>query len=362
MKIQTARMIPCDSLPILTGAMVMAGPANEAPRKIGMHSSIVFIAALSFAAMAPVATGCASQYEEAEGGQGSIVLPLVQTAPDGDVYQLTNASFEIIGPGSSQIVDGSYLGETLNVTLPPGLTTIMLLDGWTLMRTPATGSIAEPVSAQLGTSNPFVLRVLANHTTTVSFGFIVRSIYGQAEITFGVTDEPRELAGGVTIHDATGEFAPYMESSASRRADFAFFFQLRHLDSVILPDGTKERVYFAGIDDYEPTPIIADFFNDAVGTLSGIVGPGLVGGYLEYHLGAKPDGSIELYGTFVGVTVPFTTIDFGPYTLRASVPLDADGFPADVFFHDAYVPFTMVTSFDSGDATMSGLLNLRHIP
>lgn len=325
-----------------------------------MRSSVALIALLSLAATAPVATGCAAPDTE-EAGLGAIVLPLVQTGPDGASYQLTNAEFEIVGPGGSQIVS-SELGSSLTVSLPPGLTTIQLLDGWALMRTPPMGSIPEPVSAVLGTPNPAALRVLANQTTTVPFGFIVRDTNGQAEITFGVVTEPRQLAGGVRISEATGDFAPYAAGGPSSRADFAFYFALNGLEEVILPDGTRERAYFAGIDEFNPTPVVGEFFNDAFGTLSNVVGPSLAGGFLEYRIGAKPDGTVQLHGTFFGGSAPFTTIEIGPYTLRVSVPLDADGFPADVFFHDDSVPFTMVTSFDTGDATMSGFLNLRHIP
>jgi hypothetical protein len=320
----------------------------------------LLIAALSFAAVAPVATGCAIEAEDT--GQGSIVMPLVQIGPDGASYQLYNAAFEIAGPSGTQIISGDF-DSTLSVSLPPGLTSIRLLDGWQLWRTPATGNIAEQVSALLGTQNPYNLRVLANYTETVSFGFIVRDTNGAAEITFGVVTEPRELAGGVRISGADGELEPYITSSStSNRVDFAIYFKLYDLDSVILPDGTRERVYVAGVRDDEPSPVAAEFFNDQVGILSNVVGPSMAGGYLEYHIGAKPDGSVEFSGTFFGFGQPFTTIDFGPYTLRASVPLDADGFPADVFFHDDSVPFTMVTYFDSGDANMSGFLNLRHIP
>lgn len=321
-----------------------------------MRSSIALIAALSFAAAAPIATGCVTQDEDV--GQGSLVMPLVQTGPDGDSYQLTNATFEIVGPGGVQYLS-SALESSLSVSLPPGLTTIRLLEGWELWRTPATGAIPEPVSALLGTANPFTLRVLANYTDTVSFGFIVRDTSGAAEITFGVTPEPRQLAGGVRITEATGELEPYLTNN---RADFAFYFELHDLEEVILPDGTRERAYFAGVFADDPTPVAAEFFNDAVGTLSNLVGPSLAGGYLDYHIGARPDGSIQFHGTFFGNNPPYTTIDFGPYTLRASVPLDADGFPADVFFHDDSVPFTMQTYFDSGAATMSGFFNLRHIP
>lgn len=323
-----------------------------------MRSSVALIAVLSFAVMAPVTTGCVVQEDEI--GPGSLVMPLVQTGPDGASYQL-NATFEIVGPGGTQVIN-SGSESSLTVPLPPGLTNIRLLDGWTLMKTLPGGSIPEPVSALLGTRNPITLRVLANQAATVSFGFIVRSTSGDTTLTFGVVTDPREFAGGMRISEGTGDLAPYAAGGPSSRPDFAFYFELEIMDSVILPDGTREHVYFAGYDALAPTPIVGEFFNDAFGVLSNLVGPSLAGGFLEYHIGAKPDGSIEFRGTLFGSNPPFTTIEFGPYTLRASVPLDADGFPADVFFHDDSVPFTMVTFFDSGEATMSGFFNLRHIP
>jgi len=326
-----------------------------------MRSSLAFIAALSLAAVAPLASGCATQEEDTS--HGSIQLPLVQTGPDGSFYQLSNASFEITGPGGTQVVDASDNVTELSLPLPPGLTTIRLLDGWVLQKTPAGLSIPEPVSALLGTANPAFFRVLANQTASVRFGFIVRSTDGDVNITFGVSTEPRELAGGVRISEATGEFLPYLTDGVTRRADFAIYFDLGRLDSVTLPDGTKDHAYFAGAyDELNPTAVAAEFFNDAVGTLASTVGPSLAGGYLEYHIAAKPDGTREFRGTFVGNNAPFTTLDFGPYTLRASVPLGADGFPADVFFHDDSVPFKLVAYFESGESTLTGFLNLRHLP
>lgn len=364
MQIQTARISLRTLLPGPTRStaepVASAMPATS-PARPRVRSSLALVAALSLAAVAPVATGCAIQEEE-ETGQGAIVMPLVQTQPDGSSYHLINATFEIAGPNGVGYVSGD-VSSMLSVSLPVGLTTIRLLDGWELWRTPPAGTIAEPVSALLGTANPFTLRVLANYTETVSFGFIVRDTDGAAEINFGVTREPRELAGGVRITAGGGEFEPYLTSgSASSRLDFAFYFEASDVESVTLPDGTKERAYYAGIYSNDLTPVAGEFFNDAVGVLSSVVGPSLAGGYLEYRLSARPDGSIELSGVFIGGSDPFTIIELGPYTLRASVPLDADGFPADVFFHDDAVPFTMTTSFESGEATMDGFFNLRHIP
>jgi hypothetical protein len=358
-QIQTARTAPRTLLPVPTRSPVepvaSAMPATS-PARPRVRSSLALVAALSLAAVAPVATGCAVEDEAT--GQGSIVMPLVQTGPDGSVYQLFNAAFEIVGPGGSQIISGDF-DSTLSLSLPVGLTTIRLLDGWQLWRTPGIGSIAEHVPALLGTANPFTLRVLANYTETVSFGFLVRDRDGVANITLGVTPEPRELAGGVRISGADGAFEPYITSN---RLDFAFYFEVSDAESTILPDGTRERAFYAGIYSSDRTPVAAEFFNDGVGLLSSAVGPSLAGGYLEYRLGARPDGSTEIVGTFFGGGEPFTTIDFGPYTLKAPLPLDAEGFPADVFFHDDSVPFTMQTFFESGPATMSGFLNLRHIP
>ena len=314
--------------------------------------------------IAVIATGCEGQLPDFS-HYGSISVALSQTQPDGTIYSLTNAAFEISGPGGTQTVDGNSSLASVELTLPPGLTTIQLLDGWILQKTPPEVPIPQTVSALLGTSNPVLLRVIANQSATVTFSFIVRSATGDVNVTFGVAARTRELAGGVRIIDATGDFAPYLTTPGGNRADFAIYYTLARTDVSSLADGTKDIAYSAGlVDDFIQTPLAAEIFNDPIGILANAVAPSLAGGQLEYHVAARPDGTMELSGSFLGVNLnpPFTTINFGPHTLPVPVPLDANGFPTDAFFHDPSVPFTLTASFDTGDSTLTGFLNLRNIP
>jgi hypothetical protein len=328
-----------------------------------MRSSIARLALLSTLATAAPLVGACDAPAEPTATTGSLSLPLVQSGTDGSLYELANATFEITAADGVHTLDGSVGSPAVSIVLPPGIATVHLLDGWELRRTLPGQSIPETVPALLGTANPTVLRVLANQSSTVSFGFIVRSVDGTVNVTFGVEEDPRELAGGIRITTATGPLAPYADGSVTPRADFAVFYQLARLDSVVLADGSKDHAYFAGpFDEFTTTPVAAEFYNDPIGTLAGTIGPAFAGAYLEYHIAAKPDGTRELRGTLSGINPPFVTLDFGPYTLRADVPLGEDGFPADVFFHDDSVPFTLQAFLDEGEATMTGFLNLRHIP
>jgi hypothetical protein len=96
--------------------------------------------------------------------------------------------------------------------------------------------------------------------------------------------------------------------------------------------------------------------------LSGTVGPAMAGGFLAYHLAALPDGTQTITGELDGAGTPFTVLTVGPHVLPVNVPLDADGFPTDVFVLDSLLPFSMTASFDDDDATMIGQLRFRSIP
>jgi len=300
-----------------------------------------------------LAAGCAaSPAPDVE--TGTLQLPLQQPGSDGALYHL-NGSFEVISPAGTQTLDGTGAGAALTITLPPGLVTVQLLDGWTLTKSVDGGATFAPVSALLGSPNPNAARVLANQPAELSFQFLVRSTTGDLTIGFGVTPAPRELAGGVVVDNdpanATGDYVPY----ARARLDFAVFYDLAQVDSVVLADGTKDRTFTAGA-------VAMEFYNDTLGVLSGTVGPAIAGGFLAYHLAALPDGTQTITGEIDGADTPFTVLTFGPHVLPVNVPLDADGFPTDVFLFDSLVPFSMTTSFDDGDATMIGQLRLRSIP
>jgi hypothetical protein len=314
------------------------------------------VAALLACSVAPIA-GCATHDEMPD--SGVVQLSIIHPNPDGSSYILADASFEITSALGTETYSANGT-EPLRVTLPPGLASVRLLDGWRLEKLGRGETVPEVLPAVLGTINPVDLRVLAGVTAQVEFGFIVRTGTGDISVDFGVVTDPRQLAGAIHISTATGEFAPYLTDAATSRLDFAFAYGLSRLESVTLPDGTRDHVYTAGSYQYRETPLVAEFYNDRIGTLSWAVAPALTAGFLEYHLAARPDGAVELSGSLTSWTGE-VTLDVAPHALSGQLPIGPDGFPADAFFHDDSVPFTLTAWLESGESTLTGFLNLRHI-
>jgi hypothetical protein len=312
-----------------------------------MRSSIALITAFSFAALG---AGCMTQDHDAT---GTLEMPLVDHGPDGALYHLSGA-FEITNPdGTVQFADAGANDPSITVKVPAGITSVQLLDGWDLQKSIDNGATYQPVSALLGSLNPATVRVLANQPASVQFDFLVRDRNGTLTISIGVATHPRELAGGAIIDTGTGDYAPY-QTPATKRFDFGVFYTLGQVENATLADGTREHVYTAGA-------VALEVYNDGVGVLANTVAPTFAGGYLAYHVAAKPDGTQEVTGTLQSSDGQ-TVIDFGPHALDPVLPLDADGFPVDQFFYDPFVPFTATTNGATGTSTLAGTLRLRFIP
>jgi hypothetical protein len=313
-----------------------------------MHSFTSFITAISIA-VAPLAAGCVV-HDAAPGASdtGTLTLPLTQTGPHGEQFRLTGATFDIAGgSGFAQTVT-SGLEREIVLTVPPGPTTIQLREGWTLQQLAPSGAF-EPIDALLGSANPAFVRMLASQAAVAEFDFLIRSVDGPLTIRLGVVTAPRELAGPMFVHEATGGLAAY----AGRSMDFAMFFDLAALDRATLPDGSKQLAYTAG-------PAALELYNDAPGTLAPLLAADQTGGFLQYTVTARPDGTIELAGSMSGQT---SVLSFGPHAIDVVVPpLDADGFPSDAFFLDFSLPFTLDATATAGaGGTLTGVIRPRHL-
>lgn len=333
--------------------------AHPARAQAAARIPMSILAAALLAVSAPLAAGCATNAEEPATGQ--LVLPLVQSGPHGELFRLSHATFDIFGnDGSFQSVDGGTAQNAVAVSLAPGVFTVQLEDGWVLEKSVDGGSNFLPVSALLGSPNPSGLRVLANQPVILEFDFLVRNTDGTLMIKLGVITDPRELAGGIVINNATDGLADYA-LSANRTLDFAIFFKLASLKSETLVDGTKQHVYTAGPSGTPgPLPpdgsaVAAEFYNDHLGILSGQIAADLAAAFLSYTVAAKPDGSFEFSGAIQG----FSEIDFGPSAIDpvTAPTLDSNGFPKDEFFYDSGSPFTLTSSL----GTLSGVLRVRHL-
>lgn len=332
---------------------------NESIYRAGrIPMSLVAAAVLAIAA--PLAVGCATNAKD-DPATGELVLPLLQPGPDGALYHLGNATFDITESSTrfTQTVDGSGNQSTVAVPfLTPGIYTVTLRDGWFLERSDNAGATFSEVEALLGSPNPGAFRVLANQPVIVEFDFLVRDPFGTLEIKLGVVPKPRELAGGFIINSATDGLAAYADP-ANRLMDFGVFYKLSSITKVTLADGTKQRVYtaspfgVAGPNPPDGSAVAAEFYNDRIGILSKFASD-FQGAFLQYTVAAKPDGTVELTGLVSGSS----EIDFGPSAIDAIIPtLDADGFPNDEFFYDSGSPFTWAT----GLGTISGTLRVRHL-
>ena len=323
-----------------------------------------WIAAAALAAALPLAQGCATTPgggAAAEGPTGELVISLTQPGPHGEIYHLANAFFEVVhtDDGATFFVDGSGFGAQATVSLPPGIVDVTLLDGWSLEKSTDGGVTFQPVSALLGSPQTNALRILANQPAFVEFAFLIRQTSGTLAITLGIVAAPRELAGGVLVNSASGDLAGYALGTA-RTLDFGVFFKLFSIESVTLPDGTKQHLYtaFGQQGSLGPTPlpstaVAAEFYNDELGTLSALA-RGFTGGTLTYAVSARPDGTIELSGSLLGTA----DLEFGPNAIDAILPtIGPDGFPNDEFFYDSTLPFTLLEQ----QGAMSGLLRMRHL-
>jgi predicted small secreted protein len=325
------------------------------------RTALSLLATLLLAAV-PVA-GCATAPGDGEDpNTGELLLQLVQPGPHGEIYHLSNATFDIVdGTGATTTVTDSGISAQVKVSLPPGIARVTLRDGWTLEKSTDGGSTFAPVGALLGSLNPNIVRVLANNLVFVEFDFLIRETNGTLSLTLGIIANPRELGGGILIQTATDGLAQYAVSN--RTLDFGVFFNLLSLERQTLDDGTKQLVYtaFGQQGSFGPVPLPAqavagEFYNDRLGVFSGPIKTDLVGAFLTYTVAAKPDGTIQLNGTLAG---GFNDFEFGPNAIDVVVPtLDADGFPNDQFWYDSTLPFTL-----TGDqGTASGLFRMRHLP
>lgn len=300
------------------------------------------------------AAGCVSPSEQPADDhavEGSVAIPLVSTAPDGVIYRLSGATFEINSIHGSAVLDGNVEQPSLTVELPPGLISVFLRPSWVLTRSTDGGTTFTQVSALLGSVNPQSYRVLADTASTISFDFLVRNTNGMLNVRFGVDSTPRQLAGGIRIGNnpsLTGRLAPYANASF----DFSTYFSLYALQRRTEADGAKTLVYQSGAT-------AAEFYNDPLGLFAGELAASYAGGYIEYQLTAKTDGTQELTGTMYGSTYPFTEIVMGPHTMRFAQPLDAQGFPTDAYFHEV-VPYS-ITLYDDEQSTANGTMVLRNL-
>lgn len=122
---------------------------------------------------------------------GTLRLPLVSPSPDGKLYRLVGATFDITGPQTVSLTDTS--AETVHTTLLAGSYTIELKGPWHLESMDAPGT---PVPAQMISPNPLPFSVTKEELTEVRFLF---KVPGNGDASVGIkVDNGGWLSG--TLH------------------------------------------------------------------------------------------------------------------------------------------------------------------
>jgi hypothetical protein len=260
------------------------------------------------------------------GDRAHIHIPLTQAAA-GELFQL-NANFQVTeSDGTVLVVDGSGNESSLSIDVPPGITQVQVLDGWTLSRSTDGGVTFVQVPAVLASMNPENLLLEPNQVSFSTFQFIVRNPDATLEITIGVDDEPRQITMEIFVDTAFGDFSAYNGSEV----DLSVFFSAGTQTSVET-DGTHDLQYFSGESAMQ-------VFTDPHGKL-GPIQRAFTGGFLQITNRAHPDATQDLTASYTGFSGN-TFVDLELATGQAFFSLDPDGFPADGFFEGFSMPFSL---------------------
>jgi len=213
-----------------------------------------------------------------------ISVALTAPGPQGTVYVLRNAAFDVRIPGTDQteVLIPDEADATASMALERGIYEVRLRGGWEMVRVGADGA-TEPVTAILASANPQEVMVLANTVTPTSFQFLLASEQGTLQIAMGVH----------TARTLTIDFRVERRQD-SAGGDFLASYVGRRLGMSILYDVSSQTAA-PGRRDVAIAPAVVRLTGDTEGILSQMVrfteGHGQSGGYSIQDLG---NGNVQV--------------------------------------------------------------------
>lgn len=282
----------------------------------------------------------------------SVQIPLIQPGPDGSMFRLRGASFEVtrFADGFTFTADAPDDDASLLLDLEAGIHEVRLLDGWILEQAIAGAGTFEPVPATLASLNPIGIRVVPNRQIGLSFRFFVIRSTGTLEVDFGVNTQPRQLSGGIRWQSGTGDLAVYANTST----DYQIYFEPWAQERINEDGGVRARKIYSSVNALA-------FYNDGPGLL-GPIAETFAGGWVDLTLRVKPDpvqvdGIDEFEGSYSSSYFNDYELRFSP-SIDAEVARDADGYPADGYF---YAHGSTVELLEGNTVVLTGFLSsLRH--
>jgi hypothetical protein len=163
-------------------AQFRASEADTGARTMKITSFVLFTSLL--------ASACSDNLEGFD-VEGSLSLSL-STVAGGVPYRLRDGHFRLAGPVERELESGDE--ASLVVSLPPGMYTLSLLEGYSLTR--ENDASAEPVSARLVSQNPAQVMVNAGQTARLTFRF---ELAPQSQVGAGSSANPADASGTLSI-------------------------------------------------------------------------------------------------------------------------------------------------------------------
>lgn len=228
-----------------------------------------------------VETGTSELQEQvASGEKGTLRLPLVSSAPDGNAYKLVGATFNIVGPQAVTVTDTS--ADTVEATLLAGAYTVELGGSWHLERQGEPGTL---LPAQLLSPNPLTFFVTKGGTTQVRFQFKTPG-EGSAEVGINV-DSGGWFAGTVQFDHVEGGPEPVLDELMGKSVPFLISFPSSTVSRDI---GYKELIVEV------PPNLVTVQFGGAPSALLERVAASLKGSPLYFQVSAEPYGQLRFGG------------------------------------------------------------------
>jgi hypothetical protein len=157
-----------------------------------------------------IAVACSGGGSGASDDSTGTLSMQLSTEVNGVIYRLSGARFDVIGP-----VDASFDSDddpdltAISATLARGDYSILLRDGWRLLRQSSPDAVFEPVEALLVSENPRLFTIEEGETTRVAYVFETNGVVidlgnGFLEVAIEVVETGSGGSGGSGGTGGTG--------------------------------------------------------------------------------------------------------------------------------------------------------------
>jgi hypothetical protein len=254
------------------------------------------------------------QQQQAVGDMGTVQFPLTSPSPNGKVYRLVGATFELTGPQTVTVTDTA--ADTVMVPLTVGAYTAKLGGTWRLedMATPGV-----TVPAQLLSPNPLPFFVDKDRPTQVRFQFKLAS-EGSADVGIRV-DNGGWISGTIQFIELEnpGPVPGPFDALVGKSVPFLVSYEMAQL---------RKDNYYGKELNVTTDSTTFQFGGEPSETLERAAAS-MRNSMIVFGLRATSDGRLAFNGLhFMGAPPDAFRLEIGPSDMPFVGALDSEGYPA----------------------------------